>query len=78
MTIYNTYVFTGDNTKPIKRLPKSSLTSLVSYLEDFTDESECSVIIDHLDHLGILSHQEIFFGTKKALLRKEETRSQGM
>ncbi len=49
MRTYNIAVFTGDLSKPIRRVLVQSLPDLYSHLKDHEDSRECSVIIQDLD-----------------------------
>jgi hypothetical protein len=71
--IYEIALFTGDLTKPLDRVPRSSLTDLEKYLKENQNSptQECSAITRTIDSTGKILSNTIYFGTVKIFLDRE-------
>ncbi len=69
MTTYEIHVLTGQ-VQPIKRVLKASSDDLFDYVRDFEDDRECSLIVQNLSRAGQTTMKDVFFGSKKSLVRK--------
>ena len=69
LTIYEIAVLTGDLSKPLTRVPISSIEKLYAYTSKFDSKQECSVITRVIEG-SVVTTTNIFFGEIQTFLKK--------